>query len=575
MTKKIMWLVVVGATACSFLLYANSIPGEFVYDDTFLVDQAHLHSWDFLKTIWREACVPGQFDVHCYRPITSLSFALNFLLLGNTPATFHVVNIVIHTGVIILFFLLVLALFSSEPFLLPEHHRLALALFAAIYFSFLPIHTEAVSYIKARDDLLQAFFVLCSWLVYIVASRTEDKHKYAWYGLSVFFFLLAILSKEFAVVAPFLFLGMEFLGRKVNARTLLIRGIPYLAVIVGYFLIRIVIFGLGSAFAPPLMDFTQNPLIVADFLTRISTVFSLLAIGIAKTFIPYHLSATYDYHHVSLVHNIFLSVESLVGVLFLAVLSWFIISPKFRATPFGAGAMLFIGSWSIASQFVFVGGEMFAEHYLYFPSLGLSMIAGFFLLKLYAYRRMLGISCCAMAIAIYGVIIVLRNPVWNNNIALYESMVRDAPNSIRGHTALAKWYVRKGEFERAIPYVENSMTIYNDIQETLAMLKILATSEIYENSFENLNRTLVGGVQTSARMKIHALSLARAQRYQESINFIAKNFGETPETLQSPILRFSMAVNYSRLGNLEMAEEFYDWGYVRSQEVRKNMINLF
>ena len=146
-----------GAIALSFLLYGNSLKGEFVYDDNFFADRIELRSPEHILKIWTEPYLPQNLAAGLYRPFAVFLFALDFILFGESPVSFHLINIVLNGIVVFLVFLLVFKIFGDRK----------LAVIAALFFAFLPIHTESVAFIKSRDEILAALFAIWSWLLFI------------------------------------------------------------------------------------------------------------------------------------------------------------------------------------------------------------------------------------------------------------------------------------------------------------------------------------------------------------------------------------------------------------------------
>jgi hypothetical protein len=89
-----------------------------------------------------------------YRPLTVLTYALNEAVAPANAPLFHAVNVILHTGVTVLAFWIALWLFESQR----------LAMIAAALFAIHPIHTEAVTSIVGRAELLVAFFGLIALL---------------------------------------------------------------------------------------------------------------------------------------------------------------------------------------------------------------------------------------------------------------------------------------------------------------------------------------------------------------------------------------------------------------------------
>ena len=93
------WLL----AAVTLLVYANSWPAPFVYDDTLAIPQN-----PSIRRLWPLSGVllpqtEGGLTVSG-RPILNLSFALNYAISGTDPWSYHVVNTLIHAGAGLLLF---------------------------------------------------------------------------------------------------------------------------------------------------------------------------------------------------------------------------------------------------------------------------------------------------------------------------------------------------------------------------------------------------------------------------------------------------------------------------------------
>ena len=192
------WLFLIGAVALSFLLYGNSLKGGFVYDDNFFADRPELRDSSSLLRVWTEPYLPQNLAAGLYRPLAVFSFALNFILFGESPVSFHLVNIILNGIVIFLVFLLVLKIFGDRK----------LASIAALFFAFLPIHTESVAFIKSRDEILATLFAIWSWLLFISATEGGNRLNWKKIAQSTLLFLLAVFSKELIIIVPALFLAV-------------------------------------------------------------------------------------------------------------------------------------------------------------------------------------------------------------------------------------------------------------------------------------------------------------------------------------------------------------------------------
>lgn len=181
--------VVVGGA----LLFAPSIGADFVWDDRpLIVDDMRLRT--FAGVI---ESITGDFfnwasDAQGYgywRPTVTLSYALQRAVFGPSAPAFHLFNVLAHALV------LALGLTLGRRRGL---HPLGLLL-GAVAFALMPSHVEAVTWVSGRTDLLAAVGLLGALLV-----DGEDRPGWQRHALVAALVLLAVTSKELAVVTPVL-----------------------------------------------------------------------------------------------------------------------------------------------------------------------------------------------------------------------------------------------------------------------------------------------------------------------------------------------------------------------------------
>ena len=105
-----------------------------------------------------------------------------------------------------------------------------------LVFGLLPCHTATVSLIHSKADLLATFFIL-SAITLVSKIDFKNNHHVSWIRISLFsvLFLLAMLSKEVAIILPFYVLAILVLLylKKIKIPKLVIV-YPMLALVVLY-----------------------------------------------------------------------------------------------------------------------------------------------------------------------------------------------------------------------------------------------------------------------------------------------------------------------------------------------------
>uniref|UniRef100_A0A672IIM1 dolichyl-phosphate-mannose--protein mannosyltransferase n=1 Tax=Salarias fasciatus TaxID=181472 RepID=A0A672IIM1_SALFA len=153
------------AALCA-LCYGNSVHGELVHDDVWaIVNNPDVRAGSGLRSIfsndfWGKRMADNS-SHKSYRPLCILTFKLNVLLGGFQPLYFHLVNVCLHAAVTCLLML------TCERCVFRSRR---LAFVAALLFTVHPVHTEAVSGIVGRADVLACLLFLLTFLSYISAG---------------------------------------------------------------------------------------------------------------------------------------------------------------------------------------------------------------------------------------------------------------------------------------------------------------------------------------------------------------------------------------------------------------------
>src|SRR5574341_1090008 len=136
------------------LAYANSLDNEFIYaDQVLVVSNKFIQRLDYLPILFIADWYEGTdfpMGEKRYRPLASVTLALNYAVSGLSPPAYHLVNMLLHLAVAWVVYLVAL-----EVGLVP-----AAAAVAASVFAVHPLHTEAVTVVAHRTEMLMALSVL-------------------------------------------------------------------------------------------------------------------------------------------------------------------------------------------------------------------------------------------------------------------------------------------------------------------------------------------------------------------------------------------------------------------------------
>ncbi|MFH0803932.1 MAG: tetratricopeptide repeat protein [Candidatus Tagabacteria bacterium] len=446
--EKLIFLAV--CLGLVLLIYGQTIFGDFVFDDRGIVEHQFLLS--DLKNFHRILTYPyWTEEVGLYRPVTLISYGLNFAVLGKDPAGFHFVNLILYAISGFLIFLLVKKLFFNK----------ILAYLSSFLFLVLPIHTEVVSNIIGRAEILALFFSL---LVFWELSR--EKINFWRPGL---WFLLAMGSKETAIAAlPIILFLIYFKEKKFFKKEILARYFSgAIAVFVGgiiYFLARFFVLG-RQYFLGVETTIVENPLKFAPFLPRIITAFKVLTIYLKKSFWPFGLCSDYSYNQIPVLDNFF-NWETILGAaVFLFLIAGVFIFLK-RAPILSFGSALFVFGFLPVSNLLFPTGTIAGERLVYFSSLGLCLWLAailFFISKIKPQKffQWLFLFSAISLVVFYAAMSYWRSNDWLTEKRLFISASRCAPDSVLSRSNLGAIYYLEGNLGEAKKELLQAQKIYD------------------------------------------------------------------------------------------------------------------
>ncbi len=145
-----------------------------------------------------------------YRPMVHLSFAVENAIFGESPAISHFVNVLFYIFAVFLFYKLLLVWLGEE--------KKIIAILAALFFAVHPIHSEVVSSIKNRDEILAFIFAILSALAINQFVNSKKWWKLLLVGL---FFGLGMLSKKSIFPLALVFPIAQFLLQKPSIKEMI------------------------------------------------------------------------------------------------------------------------------------------------------------------------------------------------------------------------------------------------------------------------------------------------------------------------------------------------------------------
>jgi Tfp pilus assembly protein PilF len=434
------------------LLYANTLGNRPVLDDGWVIfDNSLIKSLNNVPAIFSQpynAATQSGSNAGLFRPVTTLSYAINYAVGGPNVVGYHLVNIALHVLCCLLVCELGRRLASAAHAPNPD----GAALLGALLFAVHPVHVEAVTAMVGRAELLAALGALSC--LYLTCTRAEARWRYS-AGLGAL--ALGVLSKENAAVTPLLFglvalalpeaAGLEARpnpftaqGRRALWRACALAG-GMAAAVIPYFLLRPVGGGIpiGSQWfggQPHSVVFYTMTRVVAEYLRIL--VF------------PHPLGVDFYYAY-KIPFTLTFTLASIADTaLWLTVLAFGIVALR-RVPHVGLGILwVFVALLPVLN--IIPIGALMGERLLYLPSVGFCLAVGA------GVALLLGVARSARPVVAVGVTVVVlglagksvvRNADWRNAGTLYEAELKKTPTDAVLNNNLAVEYTARGQFDLA------------------------------------------------------------------------------------------------------------------------------
>jgi len=440
----------------ALLVYSNTFHAGWHFDDHHsIVDNDKIHISEIsLSSLTRAIQHPDTQRI--WRPLVYLSFALNWYLGQSDVFGYHIVNILLHFVTAFILFHTLLSLFKTPVMRgkTSTNDAYHISLLAAVLWAVNPVQTQSVTYIVQRMTLLAALFCIGGIFFYLRARLIKQpRYRYLFFTLCVISWLLALASKENAILLPLGLILVEaaFFKNLSDFHTLK-RYLLFFAagtLLIGIF--GIVIF-LGKN---PLAIFTGYSDRFFTPWERLMTQPRVLLYYLTQIFFPHpaRLSIEHDFAiSTSLIHPWI----TLPAILFVIVLIFGAVS-KIQRRPLLCFALLFFFINHAVESFI-VPLEIAFEHRNYLPSMFLfaPVAAGaVWLMNRYCKRQpfpywvIFGLGICL--ISSFGIATYLRNKVWSSEVSLWSDARRKAPSMHRPvHNLAMALYDNNGRLNEAL-----------------------------------------------------------------------------------------------------------------------------
>ncbi len=412
-----------------------------------------------------------------WHPLTWLSHMMDYEVFGLNAGGHHFTSLLLHALNTVLVFLVLKKLTGA-------FWRSALV---AALFGWHPTHVESVAWAAERKDVLSTLFFLLTLLAYSryvglsrvrgslaeandleagsTRSAAEPRGRLSFtpatgavgfYLLSLFLFALGLMSKPMLVTTPCVLLLLDFwplrrvqlinrgapAGRVVlqNLWVVLREKLPFFAMSLAASVITFRVQQAGGA---------VSSLATIPLSTRIANAVISYVRYVVSTVWPVDLSVFYPYpdHWPALI--VVGAALVLLGCTGLAIKMW-------HTRPYlFVGWFWFLGTLVPTIGLVQVGSQAMADRYLYIPSLGLFVMAAWWLSELKAgclRLKWLVPSVATAAAVACGILTVVQTGYWRSEEALFQHALETTKDNYLAYDHMAKVCEGEGRKEEAVAY---------------------------------------------------------------------------------------------------------------------------
>jgi protein O-mannosyl-transferase len=478
------------------IVYSNTLDADWHLDDFHNITN---NPWIQIDNLYPKTLKNTFFATHdngeyrgenIYRPAAMFSFALNWYF-GKTDVTgYHVVNIIIHLIAALFLFLCVYTLLETpnvrENF---ANNQYSIALLAAVLWAIHPIQTQAVTYIVQRMASMAGMFFIAAMYTYLKARLSHDFFtKISLFFVSALLFILAISSKENAVILPLLLVVIEFVFFQDLRNPKIRRLIVFIfALFLVFSLIAGTFLFFDNSVMPFLERYSYRPFTLTE---RLMTEARVVLFYVYQLFYP--VSSNF-----SVAHDITLSTSLIspwttfpaIIVIISVVTAAFLTAHRMPILSFAV--IFFFVNHIIESTIIPL--ELVFEHRNYIPSMFVFVPISTVICNVldryknsdkqflfYTYGLITTILIIAMGVGTYT-----RNFDWLTEKSFWEDALNKAPNSARPYQNLAvSHYSKIGDYDTAIELLEKSIDLKDSKPNYARMISFLNLSKNFARKNE-------------------------------------------------------------------------------------------
>jgi hypothetical protein len=433
----------------ALVIYFPSLHFDFAFDDILQIT----HNPQITVTeegaanLFFTPSPPG----NLYRPLTLLTYKLQFNQFGLDPEPFHALNVLLFVTVAILVYAIALCWLKKQ----------SIALLATAFYVAHPIHSETVANIIGRAELLAAMFGLICCLLFRAAYLNTGVRSILLTCCAAITLLLASLSKESALT--FVMLAPLFVWAtcpQPALKRLVQLSPPLLFAVMANIGLRYNALKGQLFIANDSAEWIENPLLGLPFSERLIPAIKIIGDYLSITIAPVHQSADYSQTR----EQLFSAVYSTNGAFSLAmVLIFILLALRLRKHSYALGAAWFFIAFALTANIISPIGTIMGERLAFTPLIGASLFFVGALTHLLPSRAALTQILLSSMVALFAFKTSERIHIWSNNSRLFSQLHIDRPQSAKVHYLVAvENYIEYANSEVAEKNLRRALEIFPD-----------------------------------------------------------------------------------------------------------------
>ncbi|MCX6256904.1 MAG: tetratricopeptide repeat protein [Bacteroidia bacterium] len=432
--QKIRYVIFIAAAA--FILYGNTIKNDYSFDDIYVTNNQEVKLGfsaipKMFTSLYANMYEDGKPLTFGYRPVVKATFAIEYGCFGSNPHISHLINLLLYAFSGILLYLLLRRLLKGYNDLFP--------LIITLLFMGHPAHTEVVSSLKNRDELIS--FLSCIGSLHLFIDYIE-KNKLQYLIGAFLIYIVGYLAKPTVVIFMAIYPLVFFFF--TDARFWKIFLIIAAVFVITYLAKTVPRMYLPGPERP--IQFIENPLVFQhNPLIRIATGFYVMLFYMKQVIFPHPLLFYYGYNMIPIVgfSNIWALISVVIHVALFVIAIFFI--KKKHILSFGI--IIYLVSVGTFSNILKPAMGIVADRFLYFPSFGFSILLTYFIFvfsgthpKVFSIPSSASsriIIAVSLIFVLYASKTIIRNNDWKTQITLLNADIGRLDKSARANLIYA------------------------------------------------------------------------------------------------------------------------------------------